>query len=708
MGKKKSDSKYPKISPFEDVGFLIAGESGVEVYGDCLFCGKESKLYINRETGQWQCKSALCDLSGNLFTFLEKAHEDLKATDHNHEEKITELAMERKLDPLELMKYDLAWDGTRFWIPVKNQNGTFISMRFWHPNLQKKQAPMRNLTGHKLELYGLDDIPNHGAKDPVYLVEGEWDLMATRLLLAREGRKGLVLSVPGSGVFKDAYIKFFEGRDVYLCYDNDEPGRKGRARAVAKLIDVATNIYELDWEAGLPEHFDMRDFYVSGAPITLLDDMIIVVDSTNPRNTNYVKDASELVAHLPTLGEGSRIEFEDVVTVMRKYLHITEEMRNVLRILYAVVYSNQLGGDPLWIHIAGPPGSGKTEMLMSVADSDLCVVRSSVTPNALISGFKTQGDKDPSLVPQLIGKTFILKDFTEILSMGTNSKEALFGILRGAFDGEISRDWGNGKSKTYKGYFSIVTGVTQAIFAENHSTLGERFLTYHFVKGSGTDADQMILAALMNSGHEGEMKEEIQRAAKSFLEYKVDEDSKPIFSAMFGSRIVGLAQFVAMMRGTVERDYSRERLMYRPQAEMGTRLAKQFKKLLISLALVTGVQEIQEEDYALTVRVALDTCNGFNLEIFHELLEHPGQNATQISETLDLPKTTVREKLEDMEAMNILTSEKQPNPSGMGAPVKCFSLGTVIKDHYNKAEVSTALRFKEARAVHGGSKKRER
>lgn len=707
MATKKSDSKYPKIRPHIDVGFLPAGESGAEVYGDCLFCGKEGKLYINQETGQWHCKNALCDLSGNVYGFLKEAHSQLLASPIDHDGQIAKLGLDKGLDPEEIKKYELAWDGNRFWIPVKNQNGTFISMRFYHPFLSKRQKPMRGLDGWKLEIYGLDDVRNHSDDAPVYLVEGEWDLMAMRLILERDKKPGLVLAVPGAGVFKDAWLTHFAGRVVYLCYDNDESGRKGRARAVSKLIDVASTVRELDWNPQLADGFDIRDYYLSGYPLDVLHEMM--VDSL-PRDGAkvYVKDTAELVSEMPAMSEGSRPSFDTVVSVMRRYLHITDEMRNVLRIVYAVIYSNQLGGDPLWIHIVGPPGSGKTEMLMSTATTDLCVVRSSITPNALVSGFKTQGDKDPSLVPQLIGKTFVLKDFTEVISMGSSNKEALFGILRGAFDGEISRDWGNGRSKTYKGYFSIVTGVTQAIFAENHSSLGERFLMYHFLKGSGSDTDDMIMAALMNSGHEMQMKSEIQEIAKKFLEYRVDEHAVPKFDSQYGSRIVGLSQLVAKLRGTVERDFTRERLMYRPQSEAGTRLAKQFKKLLISLAIVTGETEIQEEDYALLVRVALDTCNGFNLEIIQELLIEERQNASMLSETLSIPKTTVREKLEDMHALGILTSESIANPSGLGAPIKCYTVSDSIKDHWKRADIDKALLYRETRRKYYGSKKPKR
>jgi hypothetical protein len=44
------------------------GSGGNQAIGECPFCGKSDKFYVNCESGQWQCFS--CALKGNVPSFL--------------------------------------------------------------------------------------------------------------------------------------------------------------------------------------------------------------------------------------------------------------------------------------------------------------------------------------------------------------------------------------------------------------------------------------------------------------------------------------------------------------------------------------------------------------------------------------------------------------------------------------------------------------
>ena len=65
---------------------------------------------------------------------------------------------------------------------------------------------------------------------------------------------------------------------------------------------------------------------------------------------------------------------------------------------------------------------------------------SNLTPHVLVSGFK--GEDDPSLIPQLRDKCLILNNYTEVRSLDKGSQEAIYGVLRGAYDGDASRPFG--------------------------------------------------------------------------------------------------------------------------------------------------------------------------------------------------------------------------------------------------------------------------
>lgn len=494
----KRNSKYsnddPKLKPFEDLGFVPSGASNNEVYGTCPICGRENKFYVNTTTQQWQCKHALCGIEGNLYTYIAKMYEYTRdrMIDYDMDILWETLSADRGLPVEDLKEAGLVWDGVRWWFPVINHSQSYVNMRFYRIG-----SKVKNLTGCEVGLIGLHGLMTASSKARIWVVEGEWDYIALKILLREAGLDDVVLAVPGSGVFKEGWIHHFKDREVVLAYDNDEAGRKGKKRAFTKIKDVVSSVTHIDWPQALPNKFDIRDFRASDGTIQVLHEMNTDFDDQDCVDDTPVAD---IYGALPALSDSVRPTFSEVVSIYKEHLYMTVEMEDALKVVFAVAYSNQLEGDPLWIHIAGPPGSGKTELLMSLSQCSTCEIRSTVTPHSLVSGFQLPGGKDPSLIPNLIGKTFILKDFTEVLQMPRNSKDEVYSILRGAYDGEVSKPFGNGLYRQYKGYFSMITGVTQAIFAESGTSLGERFLIYHFVKGVGFDADQTIMAAIGNSG----------------------------------------------------------------------------------------------------------------------------------------------------------------------------------------------------------------
>ena len=69
MPKIRDIAEALRVYAFHGVDiFSRASLSGDEVAVDCVFCGREEKLYINSQTGQWQCK--VCTATGNNYEFL--------------------------------------------------------------------------------------------------------------------------------------------------------------------------------------------------------------------------------------------------------------------------------------------------------------------------------------------------------------------------------------------------------------------------------------------------------------------------------------------------------------------------------------------------------------------------------------------------------------------------------------------------------------
>jgi hypothetical protein len=689
MGRNIDDSN--KLRTFEALGFVQKGVAGSEVFGDCVFCGKPDKLYINAATGLWSCKAGHCALEGNLFTFITLWYEALLDTqdDDQWSKRWYDLATERGLPEDDLKAAGIVLDeaGRRWVVPVRNNRGNIANLRFYAvAEPRQGTRKLRGLPGIEAGLFGAEQLSEQSRrKHPVIIVEGEWDAIALRHLLgkARPSFLATVVAVPGASIFKPQWVEWLAGREFILIYDNDVDGLKGIRRAYRALSATSPKpILTMRWPSILPEQFDIRDYLIhrDGTWDEMSEWLEPYADQLSDEDGDGQSIPDDMP--LPSLAEGTRPNLDTVVSVYARHLHMTPDLRDALRIVYAVVMSNDLGGEPLWAHIVGPPGSGKTELLMSCSSVRRCVTRSTLTPHSLVSGFLLSGGRDPSLLPKLFGRTFVLKDFTEILRMPKITKDEVYSILRGAYDGRVEKQFGNGLVREYAGYFSMVSGVTHAIFGEQGASLGERFLMFHMNRIDDAVTEQIIMSALDNVGNEIQIKEDLAAAARLFLEYRIPEEMIPTVPRPYLSRILSLAQLVAMLRASVERESMRgERLLYRPRAEVGTRLAKQFKKMLICLALQHNPPEVTEDDYRIVLRIAASSCVGWNMEALIVLSEMDGQTLTEIADAADIPMSTLRDQLDELVMLGVLI-KVTPVDGRKGRPSARYFITPQVRRHW--------------------------
>ena len=93
------------------------------------------------------------------------------------------------------------------------------------------------------------------SNEPCYLFEGEKDMM-----IAREQGINAYTMVSGAGALPNKnVIGAFENKDIILCYDNDEPGRKGMKNMFLAIKDVAHSVKFIDIGGVVKEK--KEDFY---------------------------------------------------------------------------------------------------------------------------------------------------------------------------------------------------------------------------------------------------------------------------------------------------------------------------------------------------------------------------------------------------------------------------------------------------------------
>ena len=268
----------PKIKEYLTEKGISFRESGIELITKCFFndCDRdnnrdEGHLYFSAETGQYDCKK--CGEKGNLITLakhfgdtiqtprktnifnvelVEKCHQALPPH-------IREYLHRRGLIDAVIDEYKLGYGQfyRKPWItiPIKDIYGNYSFFKL-------RQDPafgndkITYPKGAEAQLYDWENLTKPNI--PLIICEGEMD----RLLLLSKGVSAIT-STHGAMTFKDEWVeKIRKDKKIYICFDNDEAGKKGSER-VAKIIEnygCETHIITLPKEVG--EKGDITDYFI--------------------------------------------------------------------------------------------------------------------------------------------------------------------------------------------------------------------------------------------------------------------------------------------------------------------------------------------------------------------------------------------------------------------------------------------------------------
>jgi len=348
----------------------------------------------------------------------------------------------------------------------------------------------------------------------------------------------------------------------------------------------------------------------------------------------------------------------EVKKTIKNWLYLEDD--TVIDVILATQVANQLKTDPNWMLIIGPPSHAKTELLRSLDGHPKVCFLSNLTPSTLVSGLRfKKGQKDPSLLLTLDGKTLVLKDFTSILSMRSEAQQEILGQLREVYDGQYSKAFGTGKKIDWEGHVGLLGAVTP-VYDKHYSvigTLGDRFLLF---RTGNTDGRKTGLQAQKVVGREDQMRGEIRDTVHKFLDqfndlsgiqFKHNED--------VNSLIVDLASFIALGRLPVERDYRNQTVLYQPLPEGTPRLVKQLMQLGMGLILIHGKPGMDIDTFEILKKVGRDLLPSQRLKIlkyFYEegIITTTWQKTKEVADGVNLPGSTVKLILEDLMIVELL------------------------------------------------------
>ena len=252
-------------------------EVGGELITKCLFgpCDSDSKgdeahLYFNTETGQYDCKK--CGAKGNILTLAKhlgdtdekpkraKFNTDLVDKCHTAlPEHIRKYLNTRGISNAVIDHYKLGYGQfyRKPWItiPIKDIFGNYAFFKL-RQDPDHGNEKMTYPKGIEAQLYDWDALSSPDSK--LVVCEGEMD----RLLLVSQTISA-VTSTHGAGTFKEEWVeKVGKGRKVYVCFDNDEAGRKGAERAAKMLEKAGHETYLISLPAEVGTGGDITDYFV--------------------------------------------------------------------------------------------------------------------------------------------------------------------------------------------------------------------------------------------------------------------------------------------------------------------------------------------------------------------------------------------------------------------------------------------------------------
>jgi DNA primase len=152
-------------------------------------------------------------------------------------------------------KYRLGYSGDGVMYPVFI-HGQLCDVRTYNYNRQEGESKIRSRKGASPLLFPFDEWLHD--ERPTLLCAGENDALLARQL----GFNALTVTA-GEGNFPKIFANLFAGKEVYICYDCDEAGRKGSRSVAFILSEVGATVRMVDLGLeGTKESKDLTDYIV--------------------------------------------------------------------------------------------------------------------------------------------------------------------------------------------------------------------------------------------------------------------------------------------------------------------------------------------------------------------------------------------------------------------------------------------------------------
>jgi hypothetical protein len=357
------------------------------------------------------------------------------------------------------------------------------------------------------------------------------------------------------------------------------------------------------------------------------------------------------------------VTLDELLTAYRSRLHLPDP--GMVEVALASWVVNHLPGDASWLLIAGPPSSGKTEVVASLSD----LPHTHLASDLSLAGLLTLGSRDDDTGDPLTRGRGLLREMgafgvilapelSTLIAESRREDSKVFGALREvATDRRYSRQI-NGQRLTWEGKGGFLGCVTEAVDEMGMGALGERFLIYRVPLAS--EADDLAAGALALT----EVRPPLRllcEAARAFVDELDIPDTAPSLSADDCKRLTLLASFVTRIRSTVTWDSRHaDAVVDVPQPERSPRLLLGCAQLLRGLCIIGCADS---EAWRVVRHVALGSIRTRKRRVLAALLAADLPMATSgIAGRARLPETGVRRDLAELDAFGIIEKVGEAPP----------------------------------------------
>lgn len=280
-GHAEKQKDWTNFYRYLGIAFVGNPDCDGERRATCPQCSCDDKFFINIYKSTYHCfHENSCGLHGNNYDMMRAVHAAALAATTNpcrHE-----ICRARGLSVQTLQRHGLAKYEDHWLIPSHNKEGKVVSLiRYW-PKIKGENKKI--VPGCHHEVFNLQNL----SKDPLplFVCEGAFDAIALDQRLGQQHLRQRydVIASPNAGIWKENWSKLFEGREVRLCFDNDDAGRKAQDKIaiITKEMGIRCDLKLLRWPEGYAKGYDISDL------VRDLGDNCHPVEFTRVNSTPYV------------------------------------------------------------------------------------------------------------------------------------------------------------------------------------------------------------------------------------------------------------------------------------------------------------------------------------------------------------------------------------------------------------------------------------